>query len=288
MMPPRVEMHWLRVGRCRHPEWVTLRGGRWGPVDFPAHCALIVHPSFGPILYDTGYADHFEDQTRAFPGRLYRWLTPVRLPEDERLAAQLARRGVRLEDVGRVLVSHLHADHVAGLRDLPKARFTALREDVSGSVGRAGWGALRRGFLPGLLPADFGARLDLADDCPVVDLGPRWAPFGRGYDVLGDGSVIGVPLPGHSPAQLGLVMWTAEGQPVMLVADACWSTRAWRENRLPSALARPILHDWPRYRQTLAGLHTLGSGWPDLRILPSHCREAWCALQPAASLAGHA
>ena len=288
MTPPRVELHWLRVGRCRHPEWVTLRGGRWGLVDFPAHCALIVHPTIGPILYDTGYADHFEDETRPFPSRLYRWLTPVELPPEERLAVHLARQGVRLEDVERVLVSHLHADHVAGLRDLPNARVTALRDEVSGSLSRTGWGALRRGFLPGLLPADFGARLDLADDRPVVDLGPRWAPFERGYDLLGDRSLIGIPLPGHSPAQLGLVVWRADGQPVMIVADACWSTRAWRENRLPSALARPILHDWKRYRQTLAGLHRLGSGWPELHILPSHCGEAWAALQPAKPDARHA
>ena len=288
MTPPRVAVHWLRVGRCRHPEWVTLRGGAWGPVDFPAHCALIVHPSMGPILYDTGYADHFEEETRAFPQALYRWLTPVRLSDDERLAAQLARHGVGMEDVSRVLISHFHADHVAGLRDLPNARFTALREDVSANIGRTGWGALRRGFLPGLLPADFGARLDLADDRRVVDLGARWAPFERGYDLLGDGCVIGVPLPGHSPAQLGLVVWRDEGEPVMFVADACWSTRAWRENRRPSALARPIIHDWKRYCRTLHDLHALGCGRPDLRIVPSHCRDAWAGMSARAPHDDHA
>ncbi|MCX6550343.1 MAG: MBL fold metallo-hydrolase [Acidobacteria bacterium] len=279
MTPPRVVLHWLRVGRCRHPEWVTLCGGRWGAVDFPAHCALIVHPTFGPILYDTGYADRFETETHAFPARLHRWVTPVRLPANERLGVQLARIGVHLEDVGRVVISHLHADHVAGLRDLPRARFMALRDDVAGSLGHSGWGALRRGYLPGLLPADFSARLDFADDRAAADLGPRWAPFERGLDLLGDGSMIGVPLSGHSPAQLGLVLPNADGRPVMLVADACWSTRAWRENRLPSALVRPIVHDWGRYRRTLAGIHRLGSNRPDLRILPSHCREAWAAVQ---------
>jgi glyoxylase-like metal-dependent hydrolase (beta-lactamase superfamily II) len=275
MTPPRVELHWLRVGRCRHPEWVTLRGGRWGPTDFPAHCALIIHPSFGPVLYDTGYAEHFEHETRGFPNRLYRWATPVQLPAEERLAAQLNRLGVRLDDVQRVLISHLHADHIAGLRDLGRARFVALRADVTASRKQAGWGALRRGFLPGLLPGDFDARLDVADDCAVVDLGPQWDPFDRGYDLLGDRSLIGIPLPGHSPGQLGLAARNADGRPVLLAADACWSTRAWRENRLPSSVARPILHDWAQYRQTLARLHRLGHAWPELLVLPSHCPEAW-------------
>jgi glyoxylase-like metal-dependent hydrolase (beta-lactamase superfamily II) len=275
-----VTLHWLRVGSCRHPEWITLRGGRWGLATFPSLCALIVHPTFGPILYDTGYADHFDEETRSFPNRLYRWVTPVQLPPEERLSAQLARRGVRMEDVARVLISHLHADHVAGLRDLPRSRFTALRDDVTTNLGRTGFGAVRRAFLPGLLPGDFGARLDFADDLPVVDLGVQWAPFDRGYDLLGDRSVIGVPLPGHSPAQLGVLLFDHEGRPVMLAADACWSTRAWQENRLPSPVARLLLHNWDRYCQTLSGLHELGTRSPDLRILPSHCRAAWEAFQP--------
>ena len=283
--PPRVVWHWLRVGSCRHPEWVTLRGGRWGGVDFPSHCALIVHPSRGPILYDTGYANRFVDRTRPFPARLYRWITPMQLPAGQELATQLARHDVRMEDVTCVLISHLHADHVAGLRDLPRARFMALRADVDANLGRTGWGALTRGFLPGLLPDDFGPRLDFVDDCPVIDLGPLWKPFSRGYDLLGDGSLIGIPLPGHSPAQLGLVMWDQHGQPVMLVADACWSSRARRELRMPSVLARPMLHNWHHYRHTLAGLHALGSLRPDLQMLPSHCSERW--VRPI-DVSGHA
>jgi glyoxylase-like metal-dependent hydrolase (beta-lactamase superfamily II) len=268
-------VHWLRVGSCRHPEWVTLRGGSWRVVDFPAHCALILHPSVGPILYDTGYADRFFEETTPFPARLYRWITPMMLPRGEALSTQLARHGVQLSDVTRVLISHLHADHVAGLRDLPRARFTALKEDVNANLGQQGWGALMRGFLPGLLPDDFATRVDFADDCPVRYLGPSWAPFDRGFDLIGDGSLVGIPLPGHSPAQLGLVMWLSDGQPLMLVADACWSSRARRELRLPSPLARPMLADWHQYAKTLSGLHALGKAMPHLDMLPSHCREGW-------------
>lgn len=252
-----------------------MRGGGWGAIDFPAHCALIIHPTEGPILYDTGYADRFVDETRPFPARFYRWITPVRLPKNEALSMQLARHGVAMTDVKRVIISHLHADHVAGLRDLPRARFTALRDDVDANLGHTGWGALIRGFLPGLLPDDFVARLDFADDQSTVDLDASWYPFDRGYDVIGDGSLIGIPLPGHSAAQLGLLMWLTDGQPLMLVADACWSSRARRELRMPSPLARPMLADWNRYRHTLSRLHALGKTRPDLDMLPSHCSEAW-------------
>lgn len=273
--PPRVELHLLRVGHCRHPEWVTIRGGRFGPIHFPALVALIVHPQAGPILYDTGYADRFREATARFPEKIYRLLTPVTLPESERLTAQLATFGIAANDISRVLVSHLHADHVAGLRDLPRARFSALEGDIAAGLGKKGWQALRRGILPALLPDDFAARLDLVDSERVVDLGPAWAPFERGFDLLGDGSLVGIPLPGHAPAQLGLILRTSEDRDVFLVADSCWSARAWREQRLPSRIAGVLFDDWDRYRTTLAGIGAVGTRQPDLAIIPSHCTESF-------------
>jgi glyoxylase-like metal-dependent hydrolase (beta-lactamase superfamily II) len=272
---PRVELHLLRVGRCRHPEWVTIRGGRWRIVDFPSLVALIRHPSFGTILYDTGYADHFETATDPFPQRLYRWLTPVQLPAEERLAAQLGRHGVRVEEVERVLISHFHADHVAGLRDLPRATFMALERDFAEQLGggRSAWNMLRHGVLPALLPRDFGSRLALVDERPAIDLGPSWTPFERGYDLLGDRSLIGIPLPGHSPAQLGVLLRDQRDRLVLLAADSCWSSRAWREQRMPSILARPIFDDWQAYRRTLGGLREVAERHPELIIIPSHERS---------------
>jgi glyoxylase-like metal-dependent hydrolase (beta-lactamase superfamily II) len=259
---------------------MTIRGGRWRTVDFPALVALIVHPVHGPILYDTGYADRFEIETARFPERLYRWLTPMELPGEERLGAQLGRLGVRLDDVERVLISHLHADHVAGLRDLPRAGFTALEADVAGHLdgSLSRWQALRRGVLPGLLPPDFGARLTLADGRPPVALGPSWAPFEQGYDLFGDRSLIGIALPGHSPAQLGVLLRTTQDRLVLLAADSCWSARAWREQRMPSILARPVFADWHAYRRTLAGLRQIASRNPDLAIIPSHCAATFAEL----------
>jgi glyoxylase-like metal-dependent hydrolase (beta-lactamase superfamily II) len=228
------------------------------------------------MLYDTGYADHFHHETRTLPNALYRWITPVQLAPEQHLSAQLARLGVEMRDIKRVLISHFHADHVAGLRDLPSARFTALDEDVTFCLGHRGLSALRRGLLHGLLPDDFSQRLDLANARPIVSLDRLWKPFTHGFDLMGDGSLIAVRLPGHSPAQMGLIAWTLDG-PVMLVADASWSSRAMRENRMPSMLARPTMHQWSRYRTTLRQLHDLTCAHPEIRMLPSHCREAGAA-----------
>ena len=71
---------------------------------------------------------------------------------------------------------------------------------------------LRRAFLPALLPDDFEARLDYADAYPLRSLGSEWAPFNAASISLGDGSLLGVPLPGHSACQLGLAVRRSDGQ----------------------------------------------------------------------------
>jgi glyoxylase-like metal-dependent hydrolase (beta-lactamase superfamily II) len=280
MMTTRgVDVHLLEVGHCQPPEWLTIRGGGWHCCRFPAMVGLLVHPEIGPLLYDTGYADRFETVTQPFPERFYRWVTPMTLPPRQRLAAQLAEHGIEPGDIRLVLISHLHGDHIGGLRDLPHARFVAFRDDINAVARLSRFGGVRKGYLPALLPPDFESRLDYADDRPARALGGDWAPFTHGFDLLGDESLLAIPLPGHTAAQMGLAIRARDGRRCLLAADACWSARAFRERRLPSVFARPLMHDWQSYRQTLDGLAALARAQPDLPIVPSHCAASIAALK---------
>jgi len=276
---PRVALRILRVGSCRHPECVALRGGRWRAVEFPALVGLVLHPS-GPLLFDTGYSPRFLEATRRLPERLYRWTTPLRLPAEETLAAQLALHGLAPGDVRGVFVSHFHADHVAGLGDLPHAQVWSSDAALRHATGLGRLAGLRRAVLPALLPPDLGARHVALDARPRRDLPGRWSVLGAGHDLLGDGSLLAVPLPGHARGQAGLLLRAEDDREVLLAADAAWSLRALRENRPPAWPARLVIDDWRAYCATLARLGPLASA-EDVRVLPSHCVEAWGAL-PAA------
>lgn len=272
-----VEVAWLKVGSCRHLACMAARGAGLRQVEFPSYCALLRHPTQGWMLYDTGYSRHFLDATTGFPERLYGSLLPVQLPAEQCLPAQLAARGIRCEEISRIIVSHYHGDHVAGLRDFPQARFIALRAESEHLLALRGrrWRATLQGRLPSLLPEDFAARLEQADDCPQRALPPWMAPFSDGFDLLGDGSLLGVALPGHSHGQLGLCIADGDGRPLLLAADACYSLPACRDGRLPPAATLWFSSSGVRaYRQTFAALGTLARREPSLLILPSHCAAA--------------
>ena len=273
-MTVRVVVEPLTVGRCRHLERVARRGGRWRIVDFPALALLIRHPNRGAILVDTGYSDHFHAATASFPERLYRWTTPVTLPDGERLGAQLAARGLSTGDVRHCLVSHAHADHVAGLRDLPRARFACSRAERAWVGASSRVRGVSRGLLPALFPADFDDRLDLVDDAPGIRLHGPWAGLGPARDLFGDGSLLAVALPGHTPGQVGLLLTDEHDRRVLFCADAAWSRHAWLERDLPSRLAGFLSADTGAYVRTIDRLAVLARAHPELVILPSHCTES--------------
>ena len=265
-MPLRLTL--LTAGFCTAPEAAAVAGGQWRPRRFPAGIALVEGHDAGPILFDTGYAPRFFDATRPFPYRLYRWTTPTTVRPDETAAAQLAARGIAPHALRHVVLSHLHADHVAGLRDFPNAAIHVLPEAAAFVRGLRGLRAVRAGFIPALLPDDFATRVRSPERRVALPAG--LAPFRDGFDLFGDGRILGVPLPGHAPGQMGLYLEPAGGPPTLLAADAAWTLAAVRENAPLPRVGRAILHDAAAARETQGRLHRLMAARPDLRVVLSH------------------
>ncbi len=78
-----MKVHILHAGYCTAPEHIAIQGGRWRSIHFPAMFALLQHPRFGPMLFDSGYSYRFFEETKTFPNRSYRLMTPVRLREHQ-------------------------------------------------------------------------------------------------------------------------------------------------------------------------------------------------------------
>lgn len=279
-MPPPfsipVKFDLLKVGHCQHAECAALRGGGLRAIDFPALVGLIEHPAHGLMLYDTGYSRHFWEATRKFPECLYRAVTPVQLPPEEELLAQLEERRIAAADIGTIFISHFHADHVAGLRDFPRARFIATGAERRAVEKKGRIGRLRRAYLRDLLPVDLDSWLTLAEQQPEVPLPEAWRPFSQGHDLLGDASMIGVDLPGHTASQLGVAFTVAdEAAPVFLIGDACWKIEGLAQNRPPSRLAYSLFDNAAAYDATFARLRGLHASSAAPCLIPSHCATTW-------------
>ncbi len=268
----RVGFRWLERGSCSHPELMTISGGSLCAAEFPALVGVITHPARGIFLFDTGYDPAFDEATQPFPERFYRWATPVKITADQEWRAWLNAHDIEESAIAGTVISHFHGDHVAGLRRLADKPIYCARAGLNELRKPGRFGRVRQGLLPALVPQHADAQARFFEDAKARPLSPAFAPFAEGRDILGDGSLMAVELPGHCAGHWGLAFTTQHGQPVLLAADAVWSGRSIKENRPPPRLTTALLGNTRNYRATLNVLSAAAANNRELAILPSHCR----------------
>ena len=264
-----MQVNILEAGACFHPEFVASRKGSLFLRRFPALVVHIDHPRLGHILFDTGYTANFLSATERFPQRLYRWITPV----DTGISAkeQLLAAGINHKDVRLIIISHLHADHIAGVRDFPNAELL-IHQDAFDQVGtKRGLAALRQGFLPELLPDNFRQRARILAESDFSHFTGLPDPADQAYDVAADGRILLISLPGHSAGQMGLFI-NGNHKKIFFVADACWLIENLKT--FPHPLSRIAIYDYGKYRTTLGKIRSMVEQAPEIDIVPSHCSIA--------------
>jgi glyoxylase-like metal-dependent hydrolase (beta-lactamase superfamily II) len=228
-----VNTGWVRVKQV-HRELGRAVATRFPSIVFARHwtelmpvlVGVIEHPE-GIYLVDAGLAEavldpeHFAcDAGTAF---VYKNLLDFHFQAEQRIDRQLARLGLDPKLVRAVVMTHRHADHTEGFSHLPASAVAY--------VGEGDWpshnGALAcrwpKGREPILVPGDAGS--------PVH-------AFPHGRPLTKDGRVAIVPLTGHSPGHLGVVVTTDEGV-VVFGGDAAIDVTQIRERKLAGIVEVP-------------------------------------------------
>ena len=246
----------FQIGYCTHPECMAIKGGRYRSTCFPA-MAYLIQTSQQLFLWDTGYSRHFMEAARGIY-RLYPFITPIYFAGEEALIQQLAQIGVRPRDLTSIIVSHFHADHIAGLLDFPDVRIVCNKEAWASVQGMTGLRALSKAFLPQLINARIIANFTFLDALPQKKLSAELQPFRVGWDVTGTGEIMVVPLPGHAKGQIGAFVLEDRGW-TLLAADAAWTVDNYIHLRGPSEFSFLIQDNRALYYDTLRKLHVLHS-----------------------------
>lgn len=210
------------------PVWL-LTSKRWTE-PLPINVYLIEHER-GLVLFDTGQDRRSVTDAGYYPGGVagvvYHRLASFAIDPDETLPALLATAGYAATAVTTVIVSHLHQDHMGGVLDVPNAELLVSRVewDAAGKFGAEVNGYLREHIEPA------GSRWRQFEFAPTDD--PGLAPFTSAYDVFGDGSLVALPTPGHTPGSLSLLIRRAEGDPILLVGDLTFDALQFGPESLP-------------------------------------------------------
>ena len=159
-------------------------------------CYLIEHPD-GRLLWDAGLPIGIagEDPVEFAPGATMRYA--VSLPD------QLARQNLKPEDIDLVAFSHMHFDHVGAANLFSHAKLLIQETEY-----QAAFVDQNDQVYDPTTPALY---LDLADSEREMLKGD--------YDVFGDGSVLIVSAPGHTPGHQVLLLQLTNFGPLVLSGD---------------------------------------------------------------------
>ncbi|NEN06135.1 N-acyl homoserine lactonase family protein [Diaminobutyricibacter tongyongensis] len=196
----------------------------------PINVYVIEHER-GLVLFDTGQDRHSVTDPDYFPGGMtrlpYRRLARFEIEPDETLTAQLGRLGYAPGDVAVAVLSHLHQDHIGGLPELTGTRIL---------VGAAEWATLDAPLpeLNGLMRNHIripGLNWEQVQFGPLGDESLR--PFESGHDLFGDGSLVLLPTPGHTPGSLSLLLRQEGLAPMLFVGDLTYDIHLFDDDHVP-------------------------------------------------------
>jgi glyoxylase-like metal-dependent hydrolase (beta-lactamase superfamily II) len=257
LLTGRVAIHRSQLhGRSAAPVNLvrTLADPRWSDW-LPVWSWAIEHPE-GTIVVDAGMDAAWQ---APWWDAYARFALRARVGAQDALAERLREHGIDPAAVTRHVFTHLHIDHVGAFGTLPNAEVV---------VGAAEWGVAssRTGRLKGLIVPRPPARLTVVDfDAPGL------RPFPYAHALTGDGAVLLLPTPGHSPGHLSVLV-RRDADRVLLTGDAVYS-----ERQLQAGAIDGIAIDTRAAHDSVRRLRELTAQAPTV-VAPSHDPDAAARL----------
>jgi len=197
--------------------------------DITASCYLIHHGDTW-MLWDAGLPkavlNHVPDPKQALDATL-----------SVTIVDQLAKLGVKPDQISIIGISHEHFDHTGQAGDFPGAKLLMGKGDIDDMRGPN---------------ADRGAPL-----AHWLKDGGAMEPVTGDKDVFGDGSVVMLDMPGHTPGHHALLVKLAHKGYVLLSGDTAHFAENYASNGVPSFNSNraDTLASLDRFKKLAANLH---------------------------------
>src|ERR1700722_5264875 len=190
----------LYVLDCGHATFQDMGGfsdtGEYDGVagEIAAPCFLIRHPK-GDLLWDAGLGDHYnypKEGSDAAPG--------VHVTVPLTLLAQLQSLELTPKKINFIAFSHLHWDHTGNANAFPDSVWIMKKAELAAALTLPPRG--------GILPETWSAYKSAKNETIEGD-----------YDVFGDGTVMILRAPGHTPGHQVLKLKLQKSGTVILSGD---------------------------------------------------------------------
>ncbi len=231
-----------------------------------SHSAILIQHPQGNILFDTGLGSHIDEQFLEMPS----FLRPMlKYNFKESVVSQLKGSGI---NIGNIILSHLHWDHAGGVEDFIGSQVWTSKHDLESAMLK-----------------DEGSLKSQLDDNNIlwnfVEYNDgSYENFTASLDFYKDGSVVLVPLPGHTSGSIGMFVNSSTGKRYFFTGDATYGLAGFTKPTEKSFLLKyAIDKDHETLIQTILKVHYLMREYPELVVVPAHdsVMQARLAQYPA-------
>ena len=253
--PAGMALYVLPTGVNHRTAAFARRGGSpWERWESVSNAVLVEHPQ-GDVLIDVGFGRDIRAQLRAMP-LFFRLATDL---EQSRPAAdRLTATGYDFKRLRFILLTHAHWDHVSGVPDFPNVPVLVTAAEHRFIYASGFPNAPARTIDPKRYQ-DYGFD------------GGRYLGFEQSHDLYGDGSIVIVPAPGHTPGSVVVFVTLPSGARYAFVGDLVWELEglAEREQR-PWLEARVLGEDPSAVQDSMRRLNAIVTRYPQMKIVASH------------------
>ena len=201
-----------------------ILGDRSERIWLPVSSYLIEHPQ-GEFLVDTGWARDISPngefdknaQIKSLGSVLLYEVNQGRIGSGQCIDEQLAEMGIKDSDLDTVLLTHLDCDHANGLKQVKGAKkFMVAADEVRFANKLTNKVRYYKGWWDGIKLTGF-------------DWNDNQGPVSKSYDLLGDGSIELINIPGHSDGLFAVKIRNEEGKFVLPFSDGGYARKSWEE-----------------------------------------------------------
>ena len=193
-----MKMHVLTGGRLRLRKAIyDSSAAADETIDVPVSCILLRHGQ-GNVLFDSGCHPDVVEHAEARWGRLSKIMKPI-MGRDDNVISALDGIGLQCDDVDVVVCSHLHADHCGCTTFFKRATCIIHAKEVAAARAPD---AEKAGYL--------ATEWERSTPPETVD---------AERDLFGDGRIVLIPLPGHTPGTTGALVALEKSGTFLLASD---------------------------------------------------------------------
>ncbi len=227
---------------CSVVEASGIFGKKEDRIWLPVSSYLIEHPK-GTFLVDTGWSRDMspngifdkKSQIKSLNSRLLYKINQGKVGLGQCIDEQLLKLGIKDSDLDAVLLTHLDCDHANGLKQVSNAKKILVSADeVAFAQKLTNRVRYRKTWWEGV-------------NLTAFDWNDTQGVFSKSYDLLGDGSIELISIPGHADGLFAVKVKNDEGKFILLFSDGGYATKSW-EQMITSGIAA----DRAKQRQSLA------------------------------------